>query len=284
MKKWFVINTYSGHENKVRTTLERRVESLGVGRHFGDIRIPMESVIEIKDGKKVPVEQRQFPGYILVNMDMNENTWQIVRQTPGVTQIVGNGDTPLPLSRGEVERLEHRATVTTCAGPISRRRPNASALRSQAARLAKAHTCTRGFDKRGFSLSSRQELMQQVLVWLSPLSGDAGPSGPNLEYDNAFLELTKAAEGKPETQFERAVPPDWRAVRWMVEDLFERSDRFSALHLGDAAGAANVRDQQLEARAPVAAMTQEGPKVGAGRVVGHGHVSLRSARNAPPAA
>ena len=115
MKKWFVINTYSGHENKVRTTLERRVESLGVGRHFGEISIPMESVIEIKDGKKVPVEQRQFPGYILVNMDMNENTWQIVRQTPGVTQIVGNGDTPLPLSRGEVERLLHPGEAAEAA-------------------------------------------------------------------------------------------------------------------------------------------------------------------------
>lgn len=65
--------------------------------------------------------------------------------------------------------------------------------------------------------------MQQVLAWLSPLPGDAGVSGPNLEYDNAFLELTKAAEGKPESQFERAVPPDWRAVRSMVEDLFERT-------------------------------------------------------------
>jgi transcriptional antiterminator NusG len=115
LKKWFVINTYSGHENKVRTTLERRIESLGVGRHFGEVRIPMENVIEIKDGKKVPVEQRQFPGYILVNMDMNENTWQIVRQTPGVTQIVGNGDTPLPLSRGEVERLLHPGEAAEAA-------------------------------------------------------------------------------------------------------------------------------------------------------------------------
>ncbi|MDQ3386507.1 MAG: transcription termination/antitermination protein NusG [Actinomycetota bacterium] len=107
MKKWYVVNTYSGHENKVRTTLQRRVESLGLSRHFGEISIPTESVIEIKDGKKVPVEQRQFPGYLLVNMTMNENTWQLIRQTPGVTQIVGNGDTPLPLSRAEVERLLH---------------------------------------------------------------------------------------------------------------------------------------------------------------------------------
>lgn len=107
MKKWYVVNTYSGHENKVRTTMERRIESLGVGRHFGEISIPTENVIEIKDGKKVPVVQRQFPGYILVNMDLNDDTWRLVRQTPGVTQIVGNGDKPLPLSRAEVERLLH---------------------------------------------------------------------------------------------------------------------------------------------------------------------------------
>ena len=107
MKKWYVVNTYSGHENKVRTTMARRIESLGLGRHFGEISIPTESIIEIKNGKKVPTTQRQFPGYILINMDMNENTWQLVRQTPGVTQIVGAGEKPTPLSRAEVERLLH---------------------------------------------------------------------------------------------------------------------------------------------------------------------------------
>ncbi len=107
MKKWYVVNTYSGHENKVRTTMERRIDSLGLGRHFGEISIPTESVIEIKNGKKVPTVQRQFPGYILVNMNLNDDTWRLVRQTPGVTQIVGAGDTPTPLSRAEVERLLH---------------------------------------------------------------------------------------------------------------------------------------------------------------------------------
>jgi transcriptional antiterminator NusG len=107
LKKWYVVNTYSGHENKVRTTMARRIESLGLGRHFGEISIPTESIIEIKNGKKVPTTQRQFPGYILINMDMNENTWQLVRQTPGVTQIVGAGEKPTPLSRAEVERLLH---------------------------------------------------------------------------------------------------------------------------------------------------------------------------------
>lgn len=107
MKKWYVVNTYSGHENKVRTTMERRIESFGIGRYFGEIKIPTEQVIEIKDGKKVPTVQRQFPGYILVNMNLNDDTWRLVRQTPGVTQIVGAGDKPMPLSRGEVERLLH---------------------------------------------------------------------------------------------------------------------------------------------------------------------------------
>ena len=113
MKKWYVVNTYSGHENKVRTTLERRIDSFGLKRYFGDISIPTESVIEIKDGKKVPTVQRQFPGYILVNMDMNDDTWRLVRQTPGVTQIVGAGDTPTPLSRAEVERLLRPEEVET---------------------------------------------------------------------------------------------------------------------------------------------------------------------------
>ena len=113
MKKWYVVNTYSGHENKVRTTLERRIDSMGLDRNFGEIRIPTESVIEIKDGKKVPTIQRQFPGYVLVNMDMNDTTWRLVRQTPGVTQIVGAGEKPLALSRAEVERLLHPGEVET---------------------------------------------------------------------------------------------------------------------------------------------------------------------------
>lgn len=108
MKKWYVVNTYSGHENKVRTTMERRVETFGLSRYFGEIKIPTEQVIEInKEGRKVPTVQRQFPGYILVNMDMNDDSWRVVRQTPGVTQIVGAGDKPMPLSRSEVERLLH---------------------------------------------------------------------------------------------------------------------------------------------------------------------------------
>lgn len=106
MKKWYVVKTYSGHENKVKTTMQRRIETLGLGRLFGEIKIPMEQVIEIKNGKKEPKSQRQFPGYILVNADMNdENAWHLIRQTQGVTQIVGSGEKPTPLSRNEVKRL-----------------------------------------------------------------------------------------------------------------------------------------------------------------------------------
>jgi transcriptional antiterminator NusG len=111
LKKWYVVNTYSGHENKVKVALERRIESFGMKRSFGEIRVPTEQVVEIKDGKKVPTTRRQFPGYILVNMEMNDDTWRVVRNTPGVTQIVGAGDKPTPLSRAEVERLLHPGEV-----------------------------------------------------------------------------------------------------------------------------------------------------------------------------
>lgn len=105
MKKWYVVNTYSGHENRVRTALERRAESMGLSRLFGEVRIPTESVVEVKNGKKVPTERRQFPGYILVNMQMSDEMYNLVNQTQGVTQIVGAGDRPTPLSKTEVERL-----------------------------------------------------------------------------------------------------------------------------------------------------------------------------------
>ncbi len=86
--------------------MQRRIETLGLGRLFGEIKIPTEQVIEIKNGKKEPKTQRQFPGYILVNADMNdENAWHLIRQTQGVTQIVGSGEKPTPLSRGEVKKL-----------------------------------------------------------------------------------------------------------------------------------------------------------------------------------
>ncbi len=135
--------------------MERRIESLGVGGNFGEIRIPEESVIEIKNGKKVPTRQRQYPGYILVNMDMNDATWQLVRQTPGVTQIVGTGDRPVPLSRAEVEKLlrpdgeaaetrekvkttvdyEIGETVKVISGPLSEFEGNISDINVDQSRL-----------------------------------------------------------------------------------------------------------------------------------------------------
>jgi transcriptional antiterminator NusG len=102
-----------GHENKVRTTLERRIESLGLGETSGRSASRRRASSRSRTARRCPTTQRQFPGYILVNMDMNENTWQIVRQTPGVTQIVGAGEKPTPLSRAEVERLLHPGEVET---------------------------------------------------------------------------------------------------------------------------------------------------------------------------
>ena len=110
MKKWYVVNTYSGHENKVRTTLERRIESMGLNRHFGEISIPTENVIEIKDGKKVPTVQRQFPGYVLVKMDLDDETWHLVRDTPKVTGFLGARNKPQPIPEAEAMRMVQQLT------------------------------------------------------------------------------------------------------------------------------------------------------------------------------
>jgi len=85
MFRWYVVNTYSGHENKVKHNLEHRVVSLGQQRAVRQIVVPTESVSEMKDNQKITVERRTMPGYVLVNMDLNEDSWQLVKGTPGVT-------------------------------------------------------------------------------------------------------------------------------------------------------------------------------------------------------
>src|SRR5919206_4883887 len=108
MFRWYAVNTYSGHENKVKHNLEHRVSSLGQQRHVRQVVIPMEQVSEMKDGQKVQVERRTMPGYVLVNMDLNEDTWSLVKNTPGVTGFVGASNEPIPLTQSEVDRLLHR--------------------------------------------------------------------------------------------------------------------------------------------------------------------------------
>ena len=98
MFRWYVVNTYSGHENKVKANLEHRVESMGQRQRFRRVVVPTEQVIETKDGQKVQTEKRVLPGYVLVNMDLNDDAWIVVKGTPGVTGFVGAGAKPVPLS------------------------------------------------------------------------------------------------------------------------------------------------------------------------------------------
>ena len=100
---WFVVHTYAGYENKVKQNLGSRVRSMNVEERIFEVVIPMEDVIEFKGGRKVVVQKKIFPGYLYVRMALDDDSWYVVRNTPGVTGFVGNGARPTPLSRKEVE-------------------------------------------------------------------------------------------------------------------------------------------------------------------------------------
>jgi transcriptional antiterminator NusG len=107
-RAWYVVHCYSGYENKVRHNLEQRIESMGMKDLIFDVVVPTEEEIEVKEGKRRTVERRVFPGYILVNMRLTEESWYVVRNTPGVTSFVGQGNTPLPLRPEEVSQIVKR--------------------------------------------------------------------------------------------------------------------------------------------------------------------------------
>lgn len=107
-RKWYVIHCYSGYENKVRHNLEQRIETMGMKTKIFDVVVPTEEEIEVKDGKRRTVERRVFPGYILVQMLMDEDSWYVVRNTPGVTGFVGMGNDPTPLRPEEVSSIVKR--------------------------------------------------------------------------------------------------------------------------------------------------------------------------------
>jgi transcriptional antiterminator NusG len=109
---WYVINTYSGHENKVKTNLEHRIVSMNQQPRFRRVVVPTEQVIETKDGQKVQAEKRVLPGYVLVNMDLDDDAWSVVKNTPGVTGFVGAAGKPIPLSQPEVDRILHTGAAT----------------------------------------------------------------------------------------------------------------------------------------------------------------------------
>jgi transcriptional antiterminator NusG len=112
MFRWYVINTYSGHENKVKANLEHRIDSLKQHHRFRRIVVPTEQVVETKDGQKVQTERRILPGYILVNMDLDDESWAVVKNTPGVTGFAGPGGKPVPLAQADVDRLLRTGAAT----------------------------------------------------------------------------------------------------------------------------------------------------------------------------
>ncbi len=107
-RSWYVIHCYSGYENKVRHNLEQRIETMGMKEKIFDVVIPTQEEIEVKEGKRRTVERHVFPGYVLVNMIMTEESWYVVRNTPGVTGFVGMGTQPTPLRPEEVSMILRR--------------------------------------------------------------------------------------------------------------------------------------------------------------------------------
>lgn len=105
---WFVVHCYSGYENKVRHNLEQRIETMGMKDKIFDVVVPTQEEIEVRDGKRRVVERHIFPGYVLVNMILTEESWYVVRNTPGVTGFVGMGNLPTPLRPEEVNQILKR--------------------------------------------------------------------------------------------------------------------------------------------------------------------------------
>ncbi|MDN5364151.1 MAG: transcription termination/antitermination protein NusG [Eubacteriales bacterium] len=104
-KRWFVIHTYSGYENKVKANLEKRIASMNMGDKIFRILVPMEDEIEVKDGKRRMTKRKIFPGYVLVEMILTDDSWYVVRNTPGVTGFVGPGSKPVPLDDEEAKQI-----------------------------------------------------------------------------------------------------------------------------------------------------------------------------------
>ncbi|WP_346354656.1 transcription termination/antitermination protein NusG [Azotosporobacter soli] len=104
-KHWYVIHTYSGYENKVKANLEKKVHSMAMEDEIFRVVVPMEDEVEIKDGKRKVIKRKVFPGYVLVEMIVNDRSWYVVRNTPGVTGFVGSGTKPIPLTDAEVKNI-----------------------------------------------------------------------------------------------------------------------------------------------------------------------------------
>ena len=102
---WYVVHTYSGYENKVKANIEKTIENRGLQEEILEVRVPMEEVVEVKNGAKKVSQKKLFPGYVMINMVMNDDTWYVVRNTRGVTGFVGPGSKPVPLTEAEMKPL-----------------------------------------------------------------------------------------------------------------------------------------------------------------------------------
>ena len=102
---WYVVHTYSGYENKVKANIEKTIENRHLEEEILEVRVPMQDVVEMKNGAKKTVQKKMFPGYVLINMVMNDDTWYVVRNTRGVTGFVGPGSKPVPLTEAEMKPL-----------------------------------------------------------------------------------------------------------------------------------------------------------------------------------
>ena len=119
-KNWYVVHTYSGYENKVKTDLEKRIQSMEMEDKIFQIVVPMEEVVEYKDGKKKVSKRKVFPGYVLVEMIMGDDSWYVVRNTPGVTGFVSSGVKPIPLEKHEVEMILRQMGMTRASSVLTK--------------------------------------------------------------------------------------------------------------------------------------------------------------------
>ena len=112
-KRWYIVHTYSGYENKVKSNLEKRIEYMNMADKIFRVEVPQKTVTQIKAGRKQEKEEKIFPGYVLVEMIMDEDSWYVVRHTAGVTKFVGSAKKPIPAKESEIRKIIHRSTAQT---------------------------------------------------------------------------------------------------------------------------------------------------------------------------
>lgn len=112
-KRWYIVHTYSGHENKVKVNLEKRIEYMNMGEKIFRVEVPQKTITQVKGGKKQEKEEKIFPGYVLVEMIMDDDSWYVVRHTAGVTKFVGSAKKPVAAKDSEIKKIIHRAQAQT---------------------------------------------------------------------------------------------------------------------------------------------------------------------------